>query len=182
MCIFNQKFNDEKQHPMEKTLHVKDSRLYGLVVLYEMHTGFYTKVLDGIPDDAAQNRLGTKANHIAWLAGSMLQERFELAGWFGVKLQQKNHELFSDHKGIQDGVTYPPLEEFKEDWKKISPVLHDILLNATTAKLDSTFEMPGMKMTHFELLSFEMYREASIIGQMALWRRLLDYPAMKYDE
>ena len=48
-------------------------------------------------------------------------------------------------------------------------------------KLDSDFNMGGMKMSYYELICFTIYREASIIGQLALWRRLLGYPAMKYD-
>ncbi|MFT3795288.1 hypothetical protein [Flavobacterium sp.] len=165
-----------------KTIHVKDSRLYGLVALYDMHTDFYPKVLAGISDDAAQSRLDTQANHMAWLAGSMLQERFELAGWFGTKMEQTHHELFRGHQGIKDGKSYPPLADFVQDWKRISPVLREILLDLTADKVDSIFEMEGMKMTHFELLSFDTYREANIIGQLVLWRRLLGYPAMKYDE
>jgi hypothetical protein len=47
--------------------------------------------------------------------------------------------------------------------------------------MDSMFDMGGMKMTYYELISFTIYREASIIGQLALWRRLLGYPALKYD-
>ena len=167
---------------MEKKIEVKDSRLYGLMVLYDMHSDFYGKVLEGISDESALNRLDTNANHIAWLAGSMLQERFELASWFGTKLQQKHHKLFENHQGIKDGFKYPSLGDFTEDWIKISPILRDILAQLTTEKTDSIFEMEGMKMTHFEWLSFDMYREANIIGQLVLWRRLLGYPAMKYDE
>ena len=111
-----------------------------------------------------------------------LQERFELASWFGTKLQQKHHKLFENHQGINDGFKYPSLGDFTEDWIKISPILRDIFAQLTTEKTDSIFEMEGMKMTNFEWLSFDMYREANIIGQLVLWRRLLGYPAMKYDE
>ena len=164
-----------------KAINVNDSRLYGLSALYDMHTDFYPKVLDGITDEAAHNRLDTKANHMAWLAGSMLQERFELANWFGTKMEQQHHDFFRDHQGIKDGVQYPPLQDFVADWKRISPVLRDILEHLSKEKSDSIFEMEGMKMTHLELLSFDIYREANIIGQLVLWRRLLGFPAMKYD-
>jgi hypothetical protein len=40
--------------------------------------------------------------------------------------------------------------------------------------------MPGESMTHFDLIAFIIYREANCIGQIALWRRLLGYEAMKY--
>lgn len=166
---------------MENSIKVKDQRLYSLIVLYDMHTDYYLKAIDGISDDAAQNRLDTKANHVAWLAGSMLQERFEIAGLLGEKMQQTHHELFREHQGIKDGVKYPALADFKSDWQKVSPILREQLVNLSTEKLDSIFEMEGMKMTHFELLSFDIYREANIIGQLVLWRRLLGYPGIKYD-
>lgn len=165
-----------------KTINVNDSRLYGLLALYDMHTDFYPKVLDGISNESAHERLDTKANHMAWLAGSMLQERFELAGWLGTKMEPAHQELFRDHQGIKDGENYPPLGDFVSDWKRISPVLRDILVNLPAEKSDAVFEMEGMKMTHYDLISFETYREANIIGQLVLWRRLLGYPAMKYDE
>jgi hypothetical protein len=61
-----------------KTKPVSD-RMYSLVVLYDMHTNFFNKAIDGISDKDAHNRLDTKANHAAWLAGSFIQERMDLA-------------------------------------------------------------------------------------------------------
>jgi hypothetical protein len=169
---------------MEK-ITVKDSRMYSLIVLYDLHTGYFAKVLDGISDKDAHSRLNTKANHIAWLTGSLIHERYELAGAFGIgpdkyRENKKSGELFKDHKGIQDNITYPSLAEYKKDWEAISPVLRNALLQISAAKLDSSFEMPGEVMTHFDLISFLIYREANCIGQIALWRRLLGYEAMKY--
>jgi hypothetical protein len=166
---------------MENKLDTKDSRMYGLMALYKMHTDFLAKAVNGIPNDAAQNRLGTEANHVAWLTGSLVQQRFEIAAQLGKDNQQAHHELFSDYKGIQEGVKYPPLADFIEDWNKISPILHELFSNLDANKLDAVFEEHGMKMSYFELFSFMIYREANIIGQIALWRRLLGYPALKYD-
>jgi len=157
-------------------------RMNSLLVLYDMYTTFFPKALDGLSDQDAQNRLHTKANHIAWITGSLVQERYTLAGILGTKLQQSAHELFKDHQGIQDETTYPSLETFQQDWDKISPILKDLLMKVSDEKLDSIFEMmPGYKMSIYELISFTTYREASCIGQIALWRRLLGHPGMKYD-
>jgi hypothetical protein len=146
-----------------------------------MHTKFFATVLDGITDQDAHNRLNTKANHVAWLTGSMVEERFELAGTLGKEHNHSMHELFKDHKGIQDGVTYPPITEFKREWDTISPVLRDALMNVSEEKLDSKFEMmPGELMSYYDLITFMTYREANCIGQIALYRRLLGYDAMKY--
>ncbi len=160
---------------------MKDSRMFSLIVLYDMHTGYFGKVTDGISDKDAHNRLNTKANHIAWLTGSLVQERYELAKSLGIDRKQAAYELFKDHKGIQDNITYPSLAEFKKDWDSISPALRTALANVGDQKLDSSFEMmPGESMTYFDLIAFMMYREANCIGQIALWRRLLGYEAMKY--
>jgi hypothetical protein len=53
-------------------------------------------------------------------------------------------------------------------------------MNVSDEKLDSDFEMPEMKFPWFDMITFMLYREANIIGQIALWRRLLGYEAMKY--
>jgi len=158
-----------------------DSRMYSLIVLFDMHTKFFSSAIDGISDEDAHNRLNTKANHVAWLTGTLVEERFELAGLFGISRTQRAHELFKNHQGIQDNVTYPSLSEFKKDWESISPELRAALMSVTEEKLNSTFEMvPGDKMTYYELITFMTYREANCIGQIALYRRLLGYDAMKY--
>lgn len=161
---------------------VKDSRMYSLIVLYDMHTDYFAKVIEGISDKDAHNRMNTKANHVAWLAGSLVQERFETAKEFGIDKKQSANELFKDHQGIKDNETYPPLTQFKKDWEMISPLLRNAFVNASAAKLDSIFVMPGedFSMPYFELFAFMMYREANCIGQIALYRRLLGYEAMKY--
>ncbi len=157
------------------------NRINTLLVLYDMHTDYFARAIEGISNEDAHNRLNTKANHIAWITGSLVQERFELLKRLGIDKQHKTNELFNNHKGIQDTITYPPLEDFRADWEIISPLLRETMVTLKDDKLDSKFEMmPGMTMSHFDLISFMMYREANCIGQIALWRRLLGYDAMKY--
>ena len=157
------------------------NRMHSLLILYDMHTTYFSSALESITDDDAHQRLNTKANHIMWLTGSLVQERCELAGTLDKEYKQKADELFNNHQGIKDNMVYPSLGDFKKDWENISPVLREAFLNVTDDKLDSTFEMmPGMTMTHFDLIAFMTYREANCIGQIALWRRLLGYQAIKY--
>ena len=115
------------------------------------------------------------------VAGSLVQQRYELANVLsGENHKQQADELFKDNKGILDGAAYPSLEQFKADWKKITPIAREAIIKADAATLEGKIEMPGMEMTRFELISFIIYREANCIGQIALWRRLLGYEAMKY--
>lgn len=160
----------------------KSTRMAPLLALYDMHTDYYKKGLAGISDSDRQNRLDTKANHVAWIAGSVLQERYEMLNTLtGAEEKQEADGLFCNHQGIKDEAVYPELKQFCEDWDKISPKYRKALEDITDEKLDSTFEMEGMKMSHYELVLFMTYREANMIGQIALWRRLLGYTGIKYD-
>ncbi|RZK92296.1 MAG: DinB family protein [Pedobacter sp.] len=158
------------------------SRMYGFLALYDMHTPFYHSVLEGINEEDAINRLNTKANHISWLAGSLLQERYELANLLGVDLKSSANELFKHHQGIKEEYQYPTLSAYKEDWNTISPILREKLFTVTDEELDKVIDFPVEQMSFplFEMVSFNTYREANCIGQIALWRRLLGYDAMKY--
>jgi len=156
------------------------SRMYGFVVLYEMHTDFLLRALNGIAEKDKQKRLDTNANHIAWITGSIVQGRYFLAKSFGINLPSITDELFANNKGIVDDADYPSLEALIRDWKSISPQLQDALTQATDEKLEEKLSMPGMEITLFEMIGFTTYREANCIGQIALWRRLLGYAGMNY--
>ena len=157
------------------------SRMQALLVLYDMQTTFFKKVIDGISDEDAHNRLNTKANHVAWLAGTLVEQRFHIARDFGSDLNQSGDELFKNNQGIKDNVMYPALAQYKSDWETISPISREAFVKVTDEKLDSIIDMGGMKMSFYDLIAFTVYREANCIGQIALWRRLLGYEAMKYD-
>jgi len=157
------------------------TRTQGLLTLFDYHTGFFSRVLDGISEADMHNRLNTEANHPAWLAGSLVTQRYRMTDDTGTEHTQTGAELFINNKGIISDATYPSISEYIQDWDRITPDARKALISIDDKKLDSDFNMPGMKMTYYELICFTIYREASLIGQLALWRRLLGYPAMKYD-
>jgi hypothetical protein len=156
-------------------------RTIALLTLFEYQTGFFARALEGLSEEDMHNRLNTQANHPAWLAGSLVQQRFRMASETGSSLRQTGEALFQNNKGIQAGVRYPTVAEYVKDWERVSPEARRALVTIDDKKLDSEIDMGGMKMTYYEMICFSIYREASIIGQLALWRRLLGYPALKYD-
>lgn len=157
------------------------SRMEGLLTLFDMQTTFFARAIEGISEEDMHSRLNTKANHMAWLTGSLVAQRYYIIKESHPELKQTGADLFEDNKGIQDGARYPSNAEYLKDWEKVSPIAREVLVTATDEKLDSVIDMGFMKMSYYELISFTIYREASIIGQLALWRRLLDYPALRYD-
>lgn len=157
------------------------TRTQGLLTLFDMHTTFFSRAIEGISEEDAYNRLNTQANHIAWLTGSVVQQRYDMIKDINPGLKQTGEELFKNHQGLLENTKYPTFAEYTADWARVSPAAREALVNMDDKELDSEIDMGFMKMTAYELLSFKIYREASIIGQIALWRRLLGYPALKYD-
>jgi len=158
----------------------KDARLIGICALYDLHTDYFPRAIEGISDDDAHQRLGTAANHVAWLAGSMVESRFMAARNLGLDMQQQAHELFKDFQGIQNELRYPPLPQYLDDWKRVSPALCEKISGADADWLGERKDMGGWQASNLDLIHFSTYREANMIGQIALWRRLLGYPAMSY--
>jgi len=158
----------------------KSSKLYAIIALYDLHTTFFKNVLAGISDADAHERLATEANHVAWIAGSLVAQRYHLASLLGKDTQSSSHELFKNNKGLVENAIYPSLTVYLTDWEKVSPVVRALLLAATDEQLAEIITFPGMSFPLFEMISFDCYREANCIGQIALWRRLLGYEPMKY--
>lgn len=163
-----------------ETKEMKKTSVDSFIGLYDLHSQLFINVINGISDKDANNRLNTKANHPSWLAGSLVHERYEMANLLGNNLQSTHNDLFKDFQGIKDGVVYPVLNEYKSDWEKITPILKEALLEVSEEKLEEVIEMPGMKFTVFDMVTMLIHREPYCIGQIALYRRLLGYEAMKY--
>lgn len=167
---------------METTI-ARDSRLNSLLSLYDLYTKLFINVLDGISRKDAHDRLNTKATHIAWIAGSLVNDRYTLANALGIPIQQSSAELFEDFRSIQDDIIYPSLYEYEEDWNRVSLLLKETIIYLDPGRLDgpAPFEMPGEGMSLYDTIFFTIHREAYCIGQIGLWRRLLGYDAMKYE-
>ena len=166
-----------------ETIIEKQASMTTLLNIYDWHTKLFKNVLVDISEKDAGERLNTKANHIAWIAGSLVQGRYALVNFFGLDMKQNSDQLFEDNKGIIDDITYPSLETYRRDWENVSPILRESLSKASEERLNGPdpFNMPGGPFTFFDTIVACTDRESYCIGQVGLWRRLLGYEAMKYD-
>lgn len=159
-----------------------------ILSLYDDHSRLLPNALDGISDKDAQNRLGTKANHIAWIAGSLVYQRQWMAVAIGLSVKPTLDEFFKvengqGFKGIAEDIRYPALADYLRDWDSISSVLREGLAGMSDAQLHGPdlLTMPGGEYTFLETLTFCIDRESYCIGQLGLYRRLLGYEAMKWN-
>lgn len=73
------------------------TRMQAIIDLYDMQTTYFNSVLEGLNDKDAHNRINTKANHVAWLTGSLVEQRYELANYLNVTGNQAAQELFKNN-------------------------------------------------------------------------------------
>lgn len=160
----------------------KKSALQFFINMFDFHTNQYHNALENIPAEQTHNRLNSKANHIAYIAGRMIYERYELAKAINVNADLTTTKEFTDFKGIQDDVTYPSLEDYKKDWDIISAALKEGLQKLTEEQLNGAdpFNMPGGDYTLFDSIVFTIDHESYFLGQLGLYRRLLGIAAMKF--
>jgi uncharacterized damage-inducible protein DinB len=160
----------------------KKTALQFFISMFDFHTGQYHNALENIPAEETHNRLNSKANHIAYIAGRMIYERHELAKGININIDLATTKEFQDFKGIQDEVAYPSLEAYKKDWDTISTALKEGLQQLTEEQLNGPdpFNMPGGNYTLFDSIVFSIDHESYFLGQLGLYRRLLGIAAMKF--
>jgi uncharacterized damage-inducible protein DinB len=160
----------------------KKTALQFFISMFDFHTAQYHNALENIPDKETHNRLNSKANHIAYIAGRMVYERQALAKGINVNVELSSTKEFDDFKGIQDDVIYPTLEDYKKDWDIISTALKEGLQKLTEEQLNGPdpFNMPGGNYTLFDSVIFSVDHESYFLGQLGLYRRLLGIAAMKF--
>lgn len=164
--------------PNSKTLEI-------LIPGYRMHTQMFNNMLDGIREEDALKRIDGKTNHFTWMVGNLVNCRYWLGEVFEMPDMDPNEHLFKDAKALDPSADYPTLAQLKEEWHKVSPVLYQKLLSLEDEELLKPYEF-GMGVSYVEENKLNMVgmfidRESYLFGQLGLMRKLLDYPAVKYD-
>ncbi|MBB6498763.1 DinB family protein [Pedobacter cryoconitis] len=144
-----------------------------IIESYDVHTSLFSKIIEGIIERDLHHFI-PGSNQIPWLIGSQVQLRYEAASWMGINKKQKAEALFRNNKEVQHDITYPSVTSFNEDWKRISPILRNAILELDDEDLFTYSEKePGKRGTFYDLLSHIIQRETNCIAMITLWRGIL---------
>lgn len=157
-----------------------------VIPAYRMHSQMFNNMLDGIRQQDAQTRIDNKTNHFAWMVGNLVNSRYWLAEVLGMPEKDPNEDLFKDAKALDPHAQYPSLNDLKEQWHKISPVLYQKLLSVDETELEQPYDF-GMNISYVEenklnMVGMAIDRESYLFGQLGLMRKVLNYGAVKYDK
>ncbi len=163
----------------------KSKKLDIIIPAFRGHSQNFLMVLEGISEEDAKKRIDGKTNHIIWMAGNFLDMRYALANVLGLNEDNPQGELFFQGKALNEDFVYPTLEELRENFHHISPLVYQKLLVLSDEDLDADFPM-GMNIDFFpeNVLNFVgmcIGREDYLCGQIGLMRKILGYEGMKYD-
>ena len=163
----------------------KSTKLDIIIPAFRGHSQTFLLVLDGISEEDALKRIEGRTNHIIWMVGNFLDMRYSLGKALGLQEEFEYKDFFFQGKASDESLDYPSLEQLKDSFHKISPVVYRKLLDVADEELEQSFPM-GMDIDFFpeNILNFIgmcIGREDYLSGQIGLMRRILGYEGMKYD-
>ncbi len=163
----------------------KSSKLEIIIPAFRGHSQSFLMVLDGISEEDALKRIEGRTNHIVWMVGNFLDMRYAMGSVLGLNEEFEFKDFFFQGKALDENLEYPSLQQLKDSFHKISPLVYNKLLKASDEDLEKAFPM-GMNIDFFPetVLNFVgmcIGREDYLCGQIGLMRRILGYEGMKYD-
>jgi len=165
--------------------HPKSEKLEIIIPAYRMHSQSFNNALEGISEADALRRINGNTNHVIWMTGNLVSCRYWMASLLGLPDTDPNEKLFFQGRALDENLSYPTLEELKQNFSEISPKVYQNLLTVTGEDLGKPapvgMEIPFVKENVLNIIGMCIGREDYLLGQIGLMRKLLGLPAMSYD-
>ena len=159
-----------------------DSRVAPFARLLRLNAQLLRNCVDGLSEAQASSRVLPALNSIAFLVAHMTDARHTLLALLGGTAVNPLAPLFEGARGIDDVSSLPTLAELLEGWARVDEALDARLDAVSVAALEapSPQAYPGGDRSVLGALAFLTQHDSYHIGQLALLRRALGLPAMRY--
>jgi uncharacterized damage-inducible protein DinB len=159
-----------------------EPRIGPLSEILRLNTKLFRNCLDGVSDETAAIRPSASTNSAAFVAAHVTDSRFYLLKVLGAEQTNPLVAYLEGARSIDDVKRVPPLAEIQRAWTAASRALRDKLDSMTSTELDAQIEspFPMENPTPLSLLAFFVQHDSYHIGQLALLRKHVGLPAMKY--
>jgi hypothetical protein len=161
------------------------SALRGMGVLasvFRTNTRLLLNCLDGVSREHALQRPNDRTNSLLFVACHLVDSRHFLAGYLGLAVPNPLEAMLGAVNSIEEVQELPDLEEVRRCWKTIGLTLDECFATLGEDDLNaaSPQRFPVDRPTVFAGIGFLLQHESYHIGQLALIRKFLGYPAMRY--
>ena len=146
-----------------------------------LNTRLLQNCLDDVDDALGNKRVTPDTNSLAFLAAHLTESRHYICMLAGRPLANPLEGRLKG-KTLDDIGPLPPLAEITVAWAAVSAHLSAVLgeLAAEDMAREATRRLPGSDGTLGSVLPFLAQHDSYHVGQMAILRRQLGLPAMRY--
>lgn len=151
--------------------------------IYKLHTKLFIKSLENVSNESGRIQLTDKTNNISFIATHILDARFYLGKYIGLKLNNPFEEKLKDVVKIDDMNDYPDLEEIRNLWNEISAKIADRFEELTEKDLinESEVKFPIDDKSKLGGITFLIDHESYHIGQLGFLRKSIGLNSTRYD-
>lgn len=156
---------------------------------FALHNRLFNNVLENIKDAQGSERLSEQVNHLQWIAGHLVNSRYNYTSMLGLELSFPYKEKYTDHtapppnnRALDKSIDYPSLSEIQKYWNELGNKFAEGVANLSEEQLSSPlpFRVPIGGNTMLDLFAFLATHESYHIGQMSIIRKYLGLSAMSY--
>ena len=154
-----------------------------LVQLLELNEDLLLNCLEGVSEADARARPLPGANSIAFVAVHVVDARHFMARLLGQPIENPLQATLGEARTIEEVTTFPAVGELRAMWTGVARHVLRCLDSASAELLARPCGQPFPMgdATTVAALAFLAQHESYHLGQIALLRRGLGYPAMSYE-
>ena len=147
-----------------------------------LNTGLMLNCLEGMSDAQANVRVLPSLNSVAFLLAHMTDARHTLLDVLGGSAANPIAPLLANVRGIDDGPTLPHIDVLADAWMRIYHTLNARMASLPPEVVDARAPQPypGGDASVLGALAFLTQHDSYHLGQVALLRKALGLPVMRY--
>jgi uncharacterized damage-inducible protein DinB len=153
-----------------------------LAALFRLNTELLLNCVARVDDASAARRVTPSTNSIAFLVAHLTDTRHYLAGLLGAPLDNPLTRYLAKARSLDEVSELPSLGHLLAEWERIAAHLAVEVERLDTPALARPLRgrFPGGDGTLLGAMAFLAQHESYHVGQLALLRRQLGFPAMSY--
>lgn len=147
-----------------------------------LNTRLFLNCTEGVTDSLAVERPTDATNSLAFIACHVIDSRYFMAGFLGLELENPLTDLLGSARSVEDVRELPGIARIRDWWSAVSKEVEACVADLRSEDLvrASPQRFPVDDSTVGGAVAFLVQHESYHIGQMALLRKYLGYPAMTY--
>jgi uncharacterized damage-inducible protein DinB len=153
-----------------------------LAEIFRLDTDLLLNCVDGVSDEHGAARPLPGTNSMAFIVAHLVDARHFVLTLLGQATDNPLSTVLAKAKGIEEVGDLPPLSGLTASWREVARHLAKAIAGATAPQLSAacTQKFPVDDPSLLGGLAFLAQHESFHLGQLALLRKGLGYPAMKY--